>query len=129
MKQFYVHICVVITTATLLVMTSCQKQADQAARTLTEEQTNVATGSRLEISDQIRFTQFGLYPEGVAFDKFNDRFLVSSFGKGTIGTVSLSGEYTSFIEDPDLKSTLGLHIDEARKRVVTAVTDGLFGDV
>jgi len=139
MKQISAHICAITISAIFLLTTSCQKQLDQETPTLAEEQTNVAASSGVEIPEQIRFTQFGLYPEGVAYDKFNDRFLVSSFGMGpagtpyygtgTIGSVSADGKYMAFIRDPDLKSILGLHIDEARKRIVVAVTDGWLGDV
>ena len=110
-----------------VVVTACKKESQQTVRS--EEETSAYSTVKNEIPDEIHFTQPGLYPEGVAFDKFNNRFLVSSFGKGTIGSVSFDGTYTAFIEDPDLKSTLGLHIDEARKRIAVAVTDGLFGNV
>lgn len=113
----------------LFTITSCQKETDSKTTAISEEATTISAQDRVIIPDQISFTQPGLYPEGVAFDKFNNRFLVSSFGRGTIGAVSFDGNYTPFIEDADLKSTLGLHIDEARKRVVAAVTDGLLGDV
>jgi DNA-binding beta-propeller fold protein YncE len=73
---------------------------------------------RSDIPDQIHFTAHGVYPEGIAFDRFNNRFLVSSFATGTIGTVRFSGVYSPFIQDPDLHSTLGLAIDEARKQLV-----------
>lgn len=124
----------------LLIISGCKKEINNEQTTaVSEQQTQFASQSRVSIPDQIHFTQFGLYPEGIAFDKFNNRFLVSSFGMGpigtpfygtgTIGAVSFNGDYTPFIHDPDLKSILGLHIDEARKRVVAAVTDGWFGDV
>jgi sugar lactone lactonase YvrE len=113
----------------IFFVTSCQKEVEKKQTPVSPEEATISTGSRTNIPDEIRFTQPGLYPEGVAFDKFNNRFLVSSFGRGTIGAVSFDGNYTPLIEDPDLKSTLGLHIDEARKRIVAAVTDGLLGDV
>jgi hypothetical protein len=113
----------------LVFFTSCQKEVEEKQTNIPAEEGTISIGGRINIPDEIQFTQPGLYPEGIAFDKFNNRFLVSSFGKGTIGAVSLNGNYTPFIEDHDLKSTLGLHIDEARKRIIVAVTDGLFGDV
>jgi len=131
MKKITISIgMMMLSSAIVLSITSCQKELQQEQTSISSEQaTSVASQNLVSIPDQITFTQPGLYPEGVAFDKFNNRFLVSSFGKGTIGAVSFNGEYTPFIQDPDLKSTLGLHIDEARKRVVVAVTDGLLGDV
>jgi hypothetical protein len=121
---------IVLSSAITLSIASCQKEIQSKSTTIAGEQaTTMASQKWVNIPDQIAFTQPDLYPEGVAFDRFNDRFLVSSFGKGTIGAVSFNGEYTPFIQDPDLTSTLGLHIDEARKRIVVAVTDGLLGDV
>ena len=124
----------------MLVVSGCTKEINHEQTTaFSEQQTTAATQTRVNIPDQIHFTQFGLYPEGIAFDKFNNRFLVSSFGQGpigtpyygtgTIGAVSFNGDYTPFIHDPELKSILGLHIDEAHKRVVVAVTDSWYGDV
>jgi hypothetical protein len=121
---------IILLSAIVLTVTSCQKKIEQIQKSVAEEQaTTIGDRVKIDVPDEIRFTQPGLYPEGVAFDKFNNRFLVSSFGRGTIGAVSFDGNYTPLIEDPDLKSTLGLHIDEARKRIVVAVTDGLLGDV
>lgn len=125
MKKTFIQLLIVSFFAT-----ACKKEiSDESLNAINEQQTQMATQARISIPDQIHFTVPGLYPEGIAFDKFNNRFLVSSFGHGTIGAVSFDGNYTPFIEDADLKSTLGLHIDEAHKRVVTAVTDGLLGDV
>lgn len=130
MKKITTTIGTIISSAIILSTTSCQKEIQQNQTTIADEQaTTMVTQTPVNIPDQITFTQPWLYPEGIAFDKFNNRFLVSSFGRGTIGAVSFDGNYTPFIEDPDLKSTLGLHIDEARKRIVVAVTDGLLGDV
>jgi sugar lactone lactonase YvrE len=117
-----------------VIVSSCQKELPQQP-----QQTQTASLSRINIPDQINFTQAHLYPEGIAFDKSHDRFLVSSFGSGTwgtpyygtgtIGAVSFNGEFNTVVHDTDLQSTIGLHIDEARKRIVTAVGHGWFDDV
>ena len=124
----------------MVVISGCSKEIDyeQDAGRI-EQGSHTSIQAPVIFPDQIHFTQFGLYPEGIAFDKFNDRFLVSSFGQGpigtpfygtgTIGAVALNGDYTPLIHDPELKSILGLHIDEARKRIVVAVTDGWVGNV
>ncbi len=82
-----------------------------------------------EIPDQINFTRPGLYPEGIAFDRRNDRFLVSSVSTGTIGAVTYDGTYTPFIQDPALTATVGLTIDDARRRVLAAVSNPALGNV
>ena len=117
-----------------VIVSSCQKELQQQP-----QQTQTASLSRINIPDQINFTQAHLYPEGIAFDKSHDCFLVSSFGSGTwgtpyygtgtIGAVSFNGEFNTVVHDTDLQSTIGLHIDEARKRIVTAVGHGWFDDV
>lgn len=74
------------------------------------------------------FNETNLFPEGVVYDKFNDRFYVSSTTRGDIGIVDRSGTYTPFITDPALIGTTGLEIDEARKRLYVAnSTDGSVG--
>ncbi len=63
----------------------------------------------------IVFTQENLFPEGVVYDKFNNRFYVSSTTRGDIGLILANGSYSPFITDPALIGTTGLEIDEARK--------------
>jgi sugar lactone lactonase YvrE len=81
------------------------------------------------IPGQINFTQERLYPEGIAFDKWNGRFLVSSLTRGDIGTVAYDGTYQPFIQDSALGATIGLKIDEARRRVLVAVSNPSPGNV
>ncbi len=81
------------------------------------------------IPEQINFTQERLYPEGVAFDKSNGRFLVTSLTRGTIGAVAYDGTYKPFIQDSALQATIGIKVDEARKRVLVAVSNPSLGNV
>jgi DNA-binding beta-propeller fold protein YncE len=110
----------------MLIVSGCTKELNQEqTTTLSEQETRITTKAWLRIPDQIHFTPPpppGLYPEGVAFDRFNNRFLVSSFTTGTIGAVAYNGAYTLFIQDPDLHSTLGLKIDEANKHLLVVAT-------
>jgi len=66
----------------------------------------------------INFTAPMLFPEGVVYNPFNDRFLVSSIAQGTIGAVTPDGVYSPFIQDAALASTAGMEIDKARKRLL-----------
>lgn len=75
------------------------------------------------IPAEIRFTKEGLYPEGVSHDSTHERFLITSLRFGTIGQVGYDGTYTPFIQDDRLISTIGLKVDEVRKRVLVAVSD------
>ncbi|MGI4863296.1 MAG: hypothetical protein ACRYFZ_05185 [Janthinobacterium lividum] len=72
---------------------------------------------------QITFTQANLYPEGVQYDNQSSRFLVSSQTMGRIGQVHDDGTYTTFADDPQLISTIGLNLDAANSRLLVAVSD------
>jgi sugar lactone lactonase YvrE len=64
-----------------------------------------------------------LYPEGIAYDANGKQFLVSSIAEGTIHAVTDDGKISPFIEDKDLISTIGLHIDASRNRLLVANSD------
>ncbi|KAA9327085.1 gluconolaconase [Hymenobacter busanensis] len=72
---------------------------------------------------EVRFRQPNLYPEGVQYDAQHFRYLVGSETSGTVGTVSDNGIYTAFSSDPALVSSIGLHLDAARNRLLVAVSD------
>lgn len=72
---------------------------------------------------EIVIQEENLFPEGIEYDKVMNRFLVSSLTRGDIGQVTDQGEYTVFIEDEDLISSIGIHIDQPRKRLLVAVSD------
>ncbi|QDA61333.1 gluconolaconase [Hymenobacter jejuensis] len=78
-------------------------------------------------ADVIKFTQDGLYPEGVQYDTQRKRFLVSSETRGTIGQVQDDGKgngtYQPFAADQRLISTVGLKLDATRNRLLAAVSD------
>lgn len=68
-------------------------------------------------SPQIDFTAPRLYPEGIAYDPGSDLFYVSSVYTGTIGSVTPAGSFTSVYVDSSLKSTFGMKVDAAGKRL------------
>lgn len=72
---------------------------------------------------QISFTSPMLYPEGVAWDADNRRFLVTSIHKGEIGSVKDDGSYSVFASDPRLVSSVGIKIDASRDRVLVCNAD------
>lgn len=71
----------------------------------------------------IKFSEKELYPEGITFDVKADQFLVSSMRHGKIGRVDRSGVYHTFINDPILVSSVGMHIDSAKSWLLVAVSD------
>ena len=65
----------------------------------------------------------GLYPESVDYDNKNNRFVLSSFNKGTISTLSVSGELKTFISDKKLITGTGVFTDEVRNRLIVLGSD------
>lgn len=79
--------------------------------------------NRNDKPERIVFVQENLFPEGIEYDKLTKRFLVSSITRGTIGQVLDNGRYMELIDDEELISTIGLHIDHPGKRLLVAIGD------
>ncbi len=123
MKKIYFPLA-----AICILLAACTKSdIIQEQQTLNND-VSVSASARQAPAQDITFTQENLFPEGVVYDKFNDRFYVSSTTRGDIGIVDRNGNYTAFITDPALIGTTGLEIDEARKLLYVAnSTDGSVG--
>jgi sugar lactone lactonase YvrE len=63
-------------------------------------------------SVQIAFTADTAYPESVTWSAKQHSFMVSSVRQGVVGKVSTKGEYTPFITDKSLVSSVGLLVDD-----------------
>jgi sugar lactone lactonase YvrE len=74
-------------------------------------------------SDRITFKAPGSLPEGIEYDTKNKRFLVGSLSEGTVYEISRDGTRKPFIQDPDLKSSVGIEVDEERNRLLVANSD------
>jgi sugar lactone lactonase YvrE len=72
---------------------------------------------------KITVPQPRLSPEGIQYDEANKRFLVSSRTQGRLGTVRDDSTYALLADDPRLVSTIGLHLDAPRQRLLAAVAD------
>jgi sugar lactone lactonase YvrE len=72
---------------------------------------------------KITVPQPRLSPEGIQYDEANKRFIVSSRTQGRLGTVRDDSTYTLLADDPRLISTIGLHLDAPRQRLLVAVAD------
>ncbi len=93
-----------------------------AAQDATPEATQTA-------GEQIVINQAGIRPEGVEYDAAHSRFLFGSLSEGTIFQLEEGGEAEPFIEDEDLVSTVGIHIDAANNRLLVCNSDaGVFSD-
>jgi sugar lactone lactonase YvrE len=76
-----------------------------------------------ELPASITINTPGLSPEGIEYDTKNNRFLVGSITQGTVFVVGNDGTLTPFIQDPDLKSSVGIEVDEERNRLLVANSD------
>jgi len=64
-----------------------------------------------------------VYPEGVAYNEKTGEFFVGSMRKGVIGAFKADGKYREFARDPLLVSSVGLHADPERGRLLACVSD------
>ena len=64
-----------------------------------------------------------LHPEGIAYDPLRDRFLVGSLPHGTVSVVNRDGSVRTLVDDPMLITTMGLHVDLLRGRVLAVNGD------
>ena len=62
-------------------------------------------------------------PEGVEYDQTNQRFLVGSLREGSVFRLDRDGRLTPVAEDPELVSSVGIEVDEARGRLLVANSD------
>jgi len=92
----------------LVLAAACKKDKDMATASLPAA---------------ITFSQAGLYPEGTQYDDQQAHFLVSSQTAGRIGQVADDGTYTTFADDGQLISTIGLNLDATHNRLLAAVSD------
>jgi hypothetical protein len=75
------------------------------------------------LPDEVPVRDPGLYPEGVEWDGARSRFLVSSAARGTVTAVHDDGSLEPFAPADGITSSLGLHIDAARDRLLVAGAD------
>ena len=102
----------------LLALAACKKDSDTGA------------GTTATLPDAVNFVQSNLYPEGTQYDSQSGRFLVSSQTAGRIGQIpgdvtdpTKPNVYSSFADNEQLISTIGLNLDPSRNRLLAAVSD------
>ena len=75
------------------------------------------------IAQNIKFTENELYPEGIAYSHKAKSFYVSSLHYGKIGKVDWTGKYSTFIDDKESISAIGIAADEKRNLLYVAISD------
>ncbi|EJL68554.1 hypothetical protein [Chryseobacterium populi] len=79
---------------------------------------------KTSLLENYSFTATGIYPEGIDFDTDNNRFVIASFNKGTVYTLSSDGKnFTPFINDPNIVAALGTYTDEINDRIIVVSGD------
>lgn len=74
-------------------------------------------------AESIEILKPALYPESLAYDNINNRFLVGSFRDGCIYEVSHDGSYKKFTDGSVISSALGVRIDTKHNRLYVANSD------
>lgn len=77
----------------------------------------------LQSKTEISFTADKNYSESTSWSAKQNRFFVGSVTHGTIGTVSVDGQYKAFIDDDKLVSTVGILVDDTRNTLWVANSD------
>jgi sugar lactone lactonase YvrE len=72
------------------------------------------------VMEAIVVEQPGILPEGVEYDAEGGRFLFGSLSQGTIFQLPDGGAAEPFIEDEELASTVGIHIDRTNNRLLVS---------
>jgi sugar lactone lactonase YvrE len=90
-----------------------------AAQDATPESTMSATS----LPDTITINVPGLQPEGIEYDATRGKLLVGSISQSSVSIVNDDGTLTTLLQDPKLKSVIGLQIDAAHNRLLLASTD------
>jgi sugar lactone lactonase YvrE len=70
----------------------------------------------------IEFKAPSAYPEGITCNEKTGEFFVSSMRHGTVGVVK-DGKYKPFARDAQLISSVGMHVDAERGRLLVCVSD------
>ena len=82
-----------------------------------------SSASDTGLPDRILVERGGFIPEGIEYDHANGRFLTGSLAEGTIFEIGTDGSLTAAVVDPELVSSVGIEVDEARDRLLVANSD------
>ena len=98
-------------------------------RVLDEIRDDFRPGEGKPLPETVTVNQTGLYPEGIEFYEKGKFFLLSSLTQGTIGQIRDDNGYKAYIEDEDFVSTIGIHIDDYRDRLLICNSNPNAGDL
>jgi len=72
------------------------------------------------VPEEIAIQHPNLFPEGIEYDPTRDQFLVGSVTQGAVFIVHDDGTTEPLTNDPELKTSFGLEVDESRDRLLVA---------
>ncbi len=73
--------------------------------------------------DTITINVPSLMPEGIEYDATRGQFLLGSISQSSVSVIADDGTLTTLVQDPNLKSIIGLQIDAERNRLLFGSTD------
>ncbi|WP_131707610.1 hypothetical protein [Chryseobacterium angstadtii] len=89
-----------------------------------DDKENNSETSAVPLLENYSLKSEGIYPESVDFDHKNNRFVISSFNKGMVYTLSPDGKTLSpLVNDANLIAALGIYTDETNDRIIIASGD------
>ena len=112
--------------ALALIAAGCSRESPPPAAAAAPEPAPAAVPAEpapAPLPAEITINTPGFLPEGVEYDTANKRFMVGSLAQGTVFVVGNDGTLTPFVKDPDLKSSVGIEVDEARNRLLVCNSD------
>lgn len=110
-----------ISVVILLAVSACQEKTGTPEKSAVQQ-------AAATLPEVVKVNSPALYPEGVEWDEANQRFLVGSLRKGTLGSVKDDGSYEVFATDPRMISSIGVELDAARDRVLVCNSDAGAGE-
>jgi len=104
---------------------ACSPSKDEGKSSVEADSKPAAEPSteKTDLPKVIKVNSPSQYPEGIEWDATNNRFLVTSIGKGEVGAVKDDGSYSTFGTDPRLICTIGIELDPARDRALVCNSD------
>lgn len=76
-----------------------------------------------DMSRTLQVAAPALYPEGIEHDPKSGQLLLGSIRQGKVVAVTADGQVRTLVEDPRLRSVVGIRVDAARNRLLVTNSD------
>jgi sugar lactone lactonase YvrE len=105
------------------LVTGCGTEPEPPAGEAAPAPEYPAEAAGTALPDVIVAERGGFIPEGVEYDRTNDRILTGSLSEGSVLQLHPDGRVTTVVTDEDLVSSVGIEVDELRNRLLVANSD------